>query len=305
MKLLAVLRIGRGSRAVIALMLVLSIVAPVLALIRTSIPLPAILGLLTLAWIASYLLVDKILDTALHGAMHVLEESSVALPGMEAPRGSEAVTPSMSRPPVGLPEIGVEGLAGADEDQGDISEASLLVWGLVRSLFEEVSGHKVAVYVAVHDEGVIYYIYPENYGDNVYKLIDEDATGDISIARAGDNSYLAILSEDAVEELYYMASEGSGERLVVESSSQAQLLYKLALEIARSYLGGEAPEAYLEYVAYKALVKLSLKGVLQTEGANLEDILNVDNDTKTRIKKQVDEELGSLGSGNPGAALPQ
>lgn len=304
MKLLAGAGLGRGGKALIALMGVVTLVTPILALLRGSLPLPTVLLLLAASWLLAYMLVDRFIVKVLQGAARLLEEY------MPPP-----VEPASPGTPEGMAEIPRPGVreelspGGGSLDpygepyEGDTNEAMLLAWGFSKSLLGEITGREGSVYVAIHDEGVIYYIYPENYGDDVYRLVDNETYEDIVVAKAGEKNYLVILSEDVVESLYQMALNGSGERLVVETSDQLELIYSIARSMAKAHLG-DSSDAYIDYVAYKAVVKLVLRGVIVAPKGVLERIPNIDRETMSRIKKQVDEELGSLGTGStsPGTA---
>jgi len=294
-KLLAGVGLGRGSKALIALLGVLALVTPVLALLRGALPLPLIPLLLAGSWIIAYLLVDRFILRVLRGAVRIIEDSLPPFIALAPPGGSEDI----GEPPVEEGGREAYGVADFYDDsyEIDINEAMLLAWGLAKSLVGEIAGRSWSVYVAAHDGGVIYYVYPENYGEDVYKLVDEDVLEDITVARAGEKSYLVILSEDVVETLYHMAMEGSGERLVVETRDQLELVYRLAKSIAKAHLGNP-PEAYIDYVAYKTVVKLALKDIIKAPQEMLDKIPDIDSDTMKRIKRQVDEELGGLGTGS-------
>jgi hypothetical protein len=297
-KLLAGIGLGRGSKAVIALMGVIAFVTPILALLKGSLPLPAMLLLLASSWLLAYTLVDRFILQALRGAARLLEDYAPPLLEPASPEEPEAVA-DLPGPEIGDdPFLDGDSLDSYSESyDGDMNEAMLLTWGFAKSLIGEIAGRGRSVYVAAHDEGVIYYIYPENYGDDVYKLVDKDAYEDVAVAKAGERSYLVILSEDVVESLYQMALNGSGERLVVETNDQLELIYAIARSMAKAHLG-DSSDAYIDYVAYKAVVKLALKGVIAVPKSMLERIPNIDSDTMSRIKRQIDEELGSLGTGS-------
>ncbi len=298
-------RLDRRGRALLALVAVIVVVGPILALLRGLIPLPLEALILVGAWLAAYLASERILQHMIEGALRVLEEPGAPLLG----GGAEGEAPdpldgALIADPGPLGEAGGSGGGGPlDEypsDEGDLSEAALLAWGFLTSLVEEVTGRRSSVYVAVQDDGVVYYVYPESYGEEVYKASEEDIEGDIVVAKTGDRGFLIILEEDILESLYDMASEGSGEALIVATYDDVELLYRIAREIAKSYLE-TAPKEYLDYVAYKALVKLKLRGALEAPQHLIDSLLDSDGETRLRIKKQVDEELKSLKPGSTGA----
>ncbi|MEB3851879.1 MAG: hypothetical protein LRS49_04800 [Desulfurococcales archaeon] len=275
----------RRSRALLSLLGVVALVAPPLALLSSRIPPPLVGLVLAASWAALYALTPRILGS-------LVSRAARAVWGLEG-GGAPGEPPE----PQGAPEV-LEDLAGIAEEppapglhaQMDIGDAALLAWGLASGLAREIAGGRVRVYVAVHDDGLIYYVYPENYGEEVYQVAEEDFDEEIAVARAGDGTLLVILSEDTLATLYEAASRGDGERIVAESEEEARLIYTIAREIARAHLKG-APQAYVDYVAYKAIVKMALKGQLDAPQNLLDSVLDVDVDTRYRIKRQIDEEL--------------
>ena len=292
--LLARLELGRRTRALLALLGVTTLIAPPLALLGGKVPAPAVVAILASSWLALFLLSERIVEALVSRAARAVERA-FALPtgGDVASESLEDDLQDLELPPE---EPGPGGGMGEDFD---ISDAALMAWGLASGLVAEVAGGKVRTYVAVHDDGLIYYVYPETYGEEVYQAADEDVDDEVTVARAGNESYLVILSEEALAKIYEMASRGEGEKIVADTPEELRLLYKIAREIARAHLRG-APQAYQDYIAYKSLVKMSLRGQLEAPQDLLDEIPDIDTATRTRIKRQIDEELHSpSSSGNP------
>jgi uncharacterized protein YjeT (DUF2065 family) len=299
--LLAGVRLSLRTRALLALLGVVSIATPPLALAGGRIPTALLALILAGSWLAFFLAVEGLVNRLVPRAVRAIEESL-----MDGGAGYEAEADILGD--LQLPEEFVEPVDTAEEPGGevegemDIADAALLAWGLASSVLGEIAGRRVRAFVAVHDEGLIYYVYPETYDDEVYQVADEDFDGDVAVAKAGSGSYLLVLSEDALEAIYRMATRGEGERLVAREPGEVRLLYKIAREVARAHLAG-APQAYQDYVAYKTIVKMAMRGHLEAPQSLLDEIPDVDTHTRAEIKRQVEEELHATphepGSPNP------
>jgi len=181
------------------------------------------------------------------------------------------------------------------EEEPDEDEL-LLVWGLVKSLNDEMAphggGHTRRIYLVSVDEGLPVEIYPPNE-ELLYELTYDSSSADNGIvAEEADNGDVRVyVPLDTVRVLGETARRGEGEKAVVEELEEAEALYRLARALASLYTSDKLMRSYL---AYKSILKLRLKGAIVLPDEILEYLPLEEVDVKQRVKRQLSEELGLL-----------
>ncbi len=172
-------------------------------------------------------------------------------------------------------------------------EHLLYVWGLASSIQREISpSKKLNTYIVVIDEGFPVEIYPYPSENDAIDLNDLTSSEDFSFKAEirDDRTAIIYVPLDVFESLAKACERGEGERIKIEKDYEAIALYHLAKTIASMY--EDKNDVLLSYLAYKAILKLRNKGVVQVTDEVLDELPLGDSKTKLLIRRQVSEELG-------------
>ncbi len=167
---------------------------------------------------------------------------------------------------------------------GDSSDEALInVWGLASSLAQAMSKRPIEVAVVVLEDGVPVAVYPETAG---IEIDDED--GQVR-AVTGEGGRITV-NIDVKSFRALAASIKDGEQLVVRDRAALEALYSLAKALSEAIHGSDNPMKV--YIAYKAIRALEERGALKIEPELKARLPLEDEETRRRIREQVEEELG-------------
>lgn len=184
----------------------------------------------------------------------------------------------------------------------DDPEGELLVWALADTLYKAMGGKEELV-VSVVDDGIPVTAYPPER----YMYVDSEEAESQEPPRAvrdpDTGVALVTLSPRQFRLLAKAAKAGEGESVVVKDDETLEALYSMTRALAETMTG---PSPLASYVAYKAILKASRKGVIRFDPEDLLDKLPLeDAATRRRIKEQVSEELRLHHSGEKNAKQPR
>jgi len=165
----------------------------------------------------------------------------------------------------------------------DSEEAMINVWGLASSLAGAMSRRRLDIALVVLDEGVPIAVYPETA---TVEIDDDDA----QVRAVSGESGKITVNLDVRSFKALAASVREGEQVVIKDRGSLEALYSLAKALSEAIHGSDNPMKV--YIAYKAIKALEEKGVIRIEPELKARLPLEDEETRRRIREQVEEEMG-------------
>ncbi len=183
--------------------------------------------------------------------------------------------------------LGLPLLLDDEEDDYDIESDKLyVVWSLIKTLNNMITGKDMDIVILVGEEGIPLLAYPEKGLAHVLDtgIVNEDELRTIKVD--GKTLVVYIPVKDA-RKILSMAEDG--ERLKIKTHDDIMLLYTISYQLA-SQANEDAPEEYKKYIALKSLIKLARDN---DTGIKPDEIINMIGDTsleKDTIIQQLRDE---------------
>ncbi len=275
-------------KALLALLAVLALVVPPLALLRDEIGLKAALAIIAASYAGFYLAFDRMAALLLSGAVGVARVVERVAEEVAGEGEDEAGSLEAGEGPESL-------LEGEDFEIPRPSNAdAAMLWGLATSLYREMGG-KLDVQVIIYDDeaevAASYPSYP--HSEEEYIVVDDD----LFTAVVDEGRVKVVTDVFSAAPLVRALRRGEGDTVVVEDEDEAMALYSLAKALASATLS-EGLEGLAPYLAYKAIVKLQRRGLIRFTSREVADLLPFeDKRTWSLVRQQVAEEIGASKKG--------
>jgi len=236
------------------------------------------LFILPVAWVALYLAADRIMTIIAGGIAGLLSAGSRILRIEQVDEEDEELE--------------------EETDYGSIEEKSFIVWALIKTLHDHITGerHGKKIYMAVVDGGIPIDVYPYPRDAREEEKLDSELELEVigieSKMSLDGRRVIVFIPVAELSRLLEMAERAGNEGLVVASKEEANTLFRLVESLSSLYGGGS--RGLTLYLAFKTLVQLRMKGLIDISDEHLDILAHSQGEVGRIVKRKVMEELGFL-----------